>query len=328
MPREAAIIPRRTAVAALVLVLAGCGGGGAAVTSPADKGPVFAALRIDPPSASIPVGGTVQLSGVPADGSGNRMDGLPAPVFTSGDSTRAAVTASGMVTGKAAGDVTVTAKLTAAGVTRTATAAITITAPASPQNPQNPQNPGSPAPRTATVAGLDRTFSPSVVTIAAGGTVTWQMVEDDHDVTWDGPTPPGGNIPKTERGQSVSRTFPTPGTYTYRCARHADKGMTGTVVVVGSQPPADPPSAPKTVTVTTSGASFTPALVTIAAGGSVQWQISGATHNVTFQGTAPPGGSIPDTDAGGTATRTFPTAGSYPYVCTRHSGMSGRVVVQ
>ncbi|HEV2147988.1 MAG TPA: hypothetical protein VGR37_11350, partial [Longimicrobiaceae bacterium] len=69
-------------LACLALAAAGCGGGGAAVTTPAET-PAFAALRIDPPAASLPVGGTVQLSGVPVDGSGSPLSGLPAPAFTS-----------------------------------------------------------------------------------------------------------------------------------------------------------------------------------------------------------------------------------------------------
>jgi plastocyanin len=69
--------------------------------------------------------------------------------------------------------------------------------------------------------------------------------------------------------------------------------------------------------------------VTIATGGTVIWQFTGSNrHNVTFSGAAPTGGNIPDTDAGGTASRTFPTAGTYSYSCTRHSGMNGTVVVQ
>lgn len=315
-------MPKRATPAALacaVLLAAGCGGGGAAVTAATEQ-PAFAALRIDPPAASVAVGGSVQLSGVPTDGSGAPLSGLPAPVFTSSDDARATVGASGLVTGRSAGEATITATLTAAGTTRTATAVVVVTAPAPG---------GSPAPGSAAVDAGDHAFSPAAVTIAPGGTVTWRMTDDEHDVTWEGPAPPGGNVPKTDEGRSVSRTFPTPGTYPYRCARHESKGKTGTVVVTGdaAPPPAPPPPA-ASATVTTPGASFSPAEVTVRAGGTVAWQVSGDTHNVTFQGAAPPGGSVPDTRPGTTVARTFGTAGSYPYVCTRHSGMSGRVVVQ
>lgn len=321
---------RATALLLTCLALAACGGGGAAVTTPGEE-PLVAALRIDPPSTSLPVGGTVRLSGVPTDGSGNPLSGLPAPVFTSGDPNRASVTPDGMVTGRAPGEATITATLAAGGVTRTASATVLVTAAAAPGGPPTTTPPA--APSTATVDAGDHAFSPSTVTIAAGGTVTWRMVDDEHDITWTGAAPTGGNIPKTDEGVSVSRTFSTPGTYTYRCARHESKGKTGTVVVTGqqTQPPATPPATPppsgSTATVTTPGSSFSPATVTIARGGTVNWEISGATHNVTFQGAAPTGGNIPDTRSG-TVSRVFPTAGSYPYSCTRHSGMNGSVVVQ
>jgi plastocyanin len=180
------------------------------------------------------------------------------------------------------------------------------------------------------------------VTIAAGGTVTWVMTDHDHDVTFTGPQPPGGNIPETEEDESASRTFPTPGTYTYQCAEHADDGMTGTIVVVagttpppggetpppgGETPPTSPPPSGSTATVSTPGDAFSPQTVTISAGGTVTWNISGATHNVTFGGTAPTGGNIPDT-RGASVSRSFPAIGTYDYQCTRHDGMTGRVVVQ
>jgi plastocyanin len=68
--------------------------------------------------------------------------------------------------------------------------------------------------------------------------------------------------------------------------------------------------------------------VTIATGGTVTWQFTGsARHNVTFSGAAPAGGNIPDTDAGASVSRTFGTAGTYGYQCTRHAGMTGQVIV-
>jgi len=47
-----------------------------------------------------------------------------------------------------------------------------------------------------------------------------------------------------------------------------------------------------------------------------------------FKDVAPPGGNIPDTPAGSSMTRTFPTAGDYDYECTRHDGMKGRIRVR
>jgi plastocyanin len=76
----------------------------------------------------------------------------------------------------------------------------------------------------------------------------------------------------------------------------------------------------------TAGNAFTPRCVVIAAGGTVTWSFA-ITHNVSFTGPQPPQGNIPDQTTG-SASRTFPNAGSYPYTCTLHAGMNGRVIVQ
>jgi plastocyanin len=195
-----------------------------------------------------------------------------------------------------------------------------------------PATPSSPAaPSVATVTTPNRTFSPAAVTIARNGTVTWQAAGDRHEIVFVGSAPAGGNIGELEEGSSASRTFATAGTYEYECLRHRDKGMRGTIVVEAASagaPPSAPPPSGSTVTVTTPSATFSPSDVTIPVGGSVTWQFSEARHNVTFQGAAPTGGNIPDQDAGTSASRTFTAAGTYNYVCTRHSGMSGRVAVQ
>ena len=91
--------------------------------------------------------------------------------------------------------------------------------------------------------------------------------------------------------------------------------------------PGPAPTAPGSATVTTPGTSFSPTTVSVAPGASVTWQITGGTHNVTFGTNKPTGGDIGDTDAGRSVSRTFPAAGTFDYQCTRHSGMTGRVVV-
>ena len=198
---------------------------------------------------------------------------------------------------------------------------------------------GGSQPVTVTVSvseGDDGGYSPAGVSVPVGSTVVWQMVDDDHDVTFDGPAPAGGNVPLTEEDGSASRVFDQPGTYTYFCAEHADDeedAHTGTVIVTegddggtgggggGGQEPG------ASATVRTVGDTFSLSTVTIASGGTVAWTISGDDHNVTFTGAAPPEGNIPTTGSG-THTRSFPTAGRYDYFCTRHSGMTGAVVVQ
>ena len=192
----------------------------------------------------------------------------------------------------------------------------------------------TPAPVTVTVIVGESGFQPGTVTIPVGSTVVWQVIDNHHDVTFVGSAPSGGDIPDTDEGESAARTFDQPGTYDYYCDRHDGEEL-GTVVVTaagdggtggggGGDVPTDPSTA---AVVRTPGDSFSPASVTIATGGTVQWQISGDDHNVTFTGAAPPGGNIPTT-GGATVSRSFPDAGRYDYFCTRHSGMTGAVVVE
>lgn len=70
---------------------------------------------------------------------------------------------------------------------------------------------------------------------------------------------------------------------------------------------------------------FTPASVTVAAGGTVTWTGTDAEpHTVTATGRFDSGIIA----ARGTYRRTFPTAGTYAYVCIIHPGMAGTVVVR
>lgn len=84
-----------------------------------------------------------------------------------------------------------------------------------------------------------------------------------------------------------------------------------------------------TVTVTVRDFAFSPATVTIPAGGTVVWRFEGnAPHSSTSTA-----GSVLSWDsgvrsAGQTFSMQFGAAGSYPYICTVHPSMQGRVVVQ
>jgi plastocyanin len=203
------------------------------------------------------------------------------------------------------------------------------TPPAPPVPPAPPSTPTEPsAPMAVTITTVDRMFTSSEVTVAVGGTVTFVSDENSHDITFS-PAVPGGDIVDLDEDAPMSRTFTTAGTYAFHCDRHEDGGTIHVVATgTGPTPPNTPPPSAPAATITTPGVSFSPATVTIQAGQTVAWQISGARHNVTFRSAQPTGGNIPDTDAGRTVTRTFAAAGSYPYDCTRHSGMSGTINVQ
>jgi plastocyanin len=83
-----------------------------------------------------------------------------------------------------------------------------------------------------------------------------------------------------------------------------------------------PPAA--TASVNVEDDQFVRAAVQVLQGGQVQWTWRGdSQHNVTFTG-----GPASPTQASGSFQRTFPTAGTFNYLCTIHGqSMSGTVTV-
>jgi plastocyanin len=68
-------------------------------------------------------------------------------------------------------------------------------------------------------------FTPAVVRVRAGGTVTWT----NNDSAVHNAIGTGFDTGPLARGQSATITFDTPGTYDYRCTPHP--AMRGTVIV-------------------------------------------------------------------------------------------------
>jgi plastocyanin len=88
----------------------------------------------------------------------------------------------------------------------------------------------SPPPPSGTVnANANLTFAPSALNIVAGGVVTFAFGPVGHDVYFDATAGTPTNIPGVNANTSVTRTFPTAGTYVYTC--HIHPGMTGRIVV-------------------------------------------------------------------------------------------------
>ncbi len=77
-------------------------------------------------------------------------------------------------------------------------------------------------------------FSPAVVNIRVGDTVTWVRVSDTHTATGTGADPICGSG-TISTSQSV--TFHAVGSFPYQCLFHAGSGMTGLVVVAAANIP-------------------------------------------------------------------------------------------
>ena len=99
--------------------------------------------------------------------------------------------------------------------------------------------PGQAATQTVAVGQNGDRFTPADITITQGDTVTWNWADGGHNVkSTSGPesfTSPYGN-----RGATWSRTFSTPGTYTYVCEPHSDE-MRGTITVTAAPQPEPQP---------------------------------------------------------------------------------------
>lgn len=102
------------------------------------------------------------------------------------------------------------------------------------------------------------------------------------------------------------------------CACSDYTGPDGGEVPDGGQVPST------TASVNVEDDQFVRAAVQVIQGGTVQWTWRGANqHNVTFTG-----GPASATQTNGTFQRTFPTAGTFAYMCTIHGQtMSGTVTV-
>jgi plastocyanin len=196
----------------------------------------------------------------------------------------------------------------------------------------------------ATVTLTDRAI-PATLTVAPGTRVTFANQSGDRRRvrSEDGPAEfDSGNL---EAGESWSVVLDAAGSYPYVDERSDDPAYAGTITVSptaspgsgsedppapsesspgGSSPAGSPaPSAPSTASVAILDRSFSPSTVTIAPGGTVSWaNESDRDHTVSGNGF----------DSGilggrGRFSHTFPSAGTFTYVCELHSEMRASVTV-
>ena len=112
-------------------------------------------------------------------------------------------------------------------------------------------------------------------------------------------------------------------------------GGAGTDPGYGGNPPGGNPPPPSPNAITVGNNSFEPSSVTVSAGTTVTWTWNACTgdgyggktcteHSVAFAD-----GSASSRKSEGTWSRSFATAGTYPYQCSVHgSYMSGTVIVR
>jgi plastocyanin len=96
----------------------------------------------------------------------------------------------------------------------------------------------------------------------------------------------------------------------------------------GEEAPSEPiVTDPASDTVSMPGFSFSPYSTTIRLGGTIVFDFPAEPHNVIFE-RLPGAPTDIQVTSRRTVSRTFAVAGTFPYDCTLHPGMSGAVVVR
>ncbi len=183
---------------------------------------------------------------------------------------------------------------------------------------------GESGPGTSVLTTLELTpATVSLFTVAPGNTVTLSAVARDQD----GATMAEVGSPSFSSDNGAVASVGQDGTITAVAVGTA--AITGTLTAGGvtrtDVTTVTVAAAPASAEVTTPGLTFQPASVDVAAGGSVTWTLGPLTHNVNFTTAGAPA-DIPDLQDA-SASRVFPTNGSFDYLCTIHPQMTGTVHV-
>ena len=198
---------RRVLISPALLVFflgVACGGG---TSEPTVDNTVIASVSVTASATSIEPGATAQLTATAKNAAGVSLPGTA--TWKSSNQNIATVSSTGLVTGIAEGNATITA--TISGVDGTRGIAVGTITPVG----------------DVLVEASGLTFNPTQVDITAGGQVTWSF-NGEHNVQFTTGGAPA-NIPNTSTG-SVSRTFNAAGSFQYFCGVHGTT-MSGTVIV-------------------------------------------------------------------------------------------------
>jgi len=207
-------VARIIAAGSVAASMIACGGSSGSTTGPS---PVFTSVAVTPVSPTVTVGSQTTLTAVAKDQNGATFSGAAAPVWSSANTAVATVdAASGVVSGVANGNSTISASITAGSVTKTGSQSVTVITPTA---------------NGSVTATTGLAFDPNTITVARSGgtaTVTWHFQSVAHTVTWDSQPGAVTDIGATANA-NVARNFTVAGTYHYHCSIHA--GMLGVVNV-------------------------------------------------------------------------------------------------
>ena len=183
---------------------------------------------------------------------------------------------------------------------------------------------GGSGPEPLVLTTLDITpATAGLFTVAPGNTVTLTVVPKDQD----GQAMTGVGLPSLSTSNAAIATVDdnavvsavAPGTAGISASLTVGSETAAATMQVTVQ------AAAASASVTTPSLAFTPATVDVQAGGEVTWSAGPVAHTVTFTTPGAPA-EIPFLQQQSDS-RTFPTNGTFNYLCTIHPGMTGIVNV-
>jgi plastocyanin len=190
--------------------------------------------------------------------------------------------------------------------------------------------PASASAATATIKITSR-LSPAELSVAAGTTIRFVNADGERHRMRSQSGPAEFDSHNLEPGQSYAMKLSAKGTYTYLDERDDENSRYFGRIVVGGGGSSSGGSKAATPTtgsasVSMAGRAFSPATVTISAGGSVTFRNDDdRAHTVTATDGAFNSGTI---GGGGSWKRTFKQDGTFSYLCAIHPEMHGKVVVK
>jgi plastocyanin len=290
--------------AVAVMLLSGCGGGGGDGGTPPNpvRHPAAIALSISSTDPMLSFGDNRTLTAVVTDSSAAVIEDATVSWISSAPGIVSVIPSTGLsITATAVSDGPATITATSGTVSASRTTSV-----------------------QQKFAGVG--VSPATVPLTVGGNQQLTAVARDGRGN---PIAGASGFTFSSNNESVATVTPSGGFVSAVAAGTAiitatltrdavTAGGTATVNVTTS-------SFPSSATVATTDNAFQPPSVDITVGGTVTWNFGPTAHNVNFSGSGAP--SNIGTTSSSSVERTFPTAGSFPYLCNLHAGMTATVVV-